>query len=115
MSKKVKLNDSQKAVLLAAMDQLDYLQNKIDHKTIDNKVVLKDDGGLPSENVDYKGMSYIEALYKARQMENDAIEINLYLLEIAPESDSKTFIEIATDENDHDSQYVKIIEREEKK
>lgn len=116
MSKKVKLNDSQKAVLLAAMDQLDYLQSKIDHKTIDNKVVLKDDdGGLPSENVDYKGMSYIEALYKARQMENDAIEINLYLLEIAPESDSKTFIEIATDENDHDKIYAKIIEREEKK
>lgn len=118
---KIKINDSQKEVLLQAMQRLDELQSqlgktttpkqKVKAKDSVKKVVAKDDGGLPSENEEWKGLSYIEALYRAREMENEAIEINLLLLELAPEKDAKKFIEIANDENDHDKIYAKIIER----
>ena len=76
---------------------------------------VKDDGGLPYENPKYNGKSYLEILYMAREMENDAIEIALALDQIAPEEDRKKFIEIANDENDHDKIYAGIIEREESK
>lgn len=110
MSKK--LSSSQKEVLLKAMERLDELQKKlgVEDEYVGDIYTL-DDGGLPSENKEWSGMTYIEALYKAREMENDAIEINLLLLELAPEKDSKSFIEIANDENDHDKIYAKIIER----
>ena len=118
---KVKMNDSQKEVLLQAMQRLDELQSQLGKTTTSKpkakakdsvkKVVAKDDGGLPSESEEWKGLTYIEALYRAREMENEAIEINLLLLELAPEKDAKKFIEIANDENDHDAVYVKIIKR----
>ena len=73
----------------------------------------KDDGGLPYDNPKYKGKSYLEILYMAREMENSAIEVALALDQIAPEEDRKKFIEIANDENDHDRIYAEIIEREE--
>ena len=56
---------------------------------------------------------YLELLYKAREMENDAIQIALALDKIAPDEDREKFIEIANDENDHDRIYADIIQREE--
>ena len=81
-------------------------------KALDGKKT-KDDGGLPLENKKYKGKSYLEILYMARKMENDAIEIALALDQLAPDKDRKKFIEIANDENDHDKIYAEIIQREE--
>ena len=81
----------------------------------ENMKKVKDDGGMPYENPKYNGKSYLEILYMAREMENDAIEVALALDQIAPEEDRKKFIEIANDENDHDKIYAEIIEREESK
>ena len=53
------------------------------------------DEGLPSKSGKYDGMSYTEILEKALQMENDAAEINLMLLEKAKPQDREKFIEIA--------------------
>ena len=72
------------------------------------KTFTADDGPNP-----YEGMSYLEILYKAREMENDAIQVALALDKIAPPQDRKKFIEIANDENDHDRIYAEIIQREE--
>ena len=76
---------------------------------------VKDDGGMPLENEKYRGKSYLEILYMAREMENDAIEVALALDQMASDEDRKKFIEIANDENDHDRIYADIIEREESK
>ncbi len=69
------------------------------------------DEGLPSESGKYTDMSYAEVLEKALQMENDAIEIGLMLLELAPKQDCKKLIEITNDENDHSLIYQGIINR----
>ena len=73
------------------------------------KTLVKDDEG----DNKYEGMSYLEVLYEARKMENDAIQIALALDKMAPPKDRGKFIEIANDENDHDRIYAEIIQREE--
>ena len=55
----------------------------------ENEIENKLDEGLPSESGKYNGMNYEEILSRALQMENDAVEINLMLLEIAPDEDRK--------------------------
>ena len=77
----------------------------------ENELEKKLDEGLPSETGKYNGMDYEEILARALQMENDAVEINLMLLEIAPDEDRKKFVEIANDENDHSLIYQGIINR----
>lgn len=77
----------------------------------ENEIEEKLDEGLPSESGKYNSMDYEEILARALQMENDAVEINLMLLEIAPDEDRKKFVEIANDENDHSLIYQGILNR----
>lgn len=77
----------------------------------ENEIEEKLDEGLPSESGKYNSMNYEEILARALQMENDAVEINLMLLEIAPDEDRKKFVEIANDENDHSLIYQGILNR----
>lgn len=118
------------------IDKIDDIENKINNKRIskDSKIELKRqvkvldkqiknlvlnesqieenlDEGLPSESGKYDGMSYKEILERAIQMENDAIEINLMLLEIAPTKDAKKLVEIANDENDHSQIYQGLLNK----
>lgn len=118
------------------IDKIDDIENKINNKRIskDSKIELKRqvkvldkqiknlvlnesqieenlDEGLPSESGKYDGMSYKEILERAIQMENDAIEINLMLLEIAPSKDAKKLVEIANDENDHSQIYQGLLNK----
>ena len=118
------------------IDKIDDIENKINNKRIskDSKIELKKqvkvldkqiknlvlnesqieenlDEGLPSESGKYDGMSYKEILERAIQMENDAIEINLMLLEIAPTKDAKKLVEIANDENDHSQIYQGLLNK----
>ena len=118
------------------IDKIDDIENKINNKRIskDSKIELKRqvkvldkqiknlvlnesqieenlDEGLPSESGKYNGMSYKEILERAIQMENDAIEINLMLLEIAPTKDAKKLVEIANDENDHSQIYQGLLNK----
>lgn len=118
------------------IDKIDDIENKINNKRIskDSKEELKRqvkvldkqiknlvlnenqieenlDEGLPSESGKYDGMSYKEILERAIQMENDAIEINLMLLEIAPTKDAKKLVEIANDENDHSQIYQGLLNK----
>lgn len=118
------------------IDKIDNIENKINNKRIskDSKIELKRqvkaldkqiknlvlnesqieenlDEGLPSESGKYDGMSYKEILERAIQMENDAIEINLMLLEIAPTKDAKKLVEIANDENDHSQIYQGLLNK----
>ncbi len=67
--------------------------------------------GLPTESEKYKGMSYKEALEKALLAENEAIELNALLIELAPEKDAKKFVEILSDENDHSQIYQGILNK----
>ena len=118
------------------IDKIDDIENKINNKRIskDSKIELKRqvkvldkqiknlvlnesqieenlDEGLPSESGKYNGMSYKEILERAIQMENDSIEINLMLLEIAPTKDAKKLVEIANDENDHSQIYQGLLNK----
>ena len=118
------------------LDKINNIENKINNKKIskDSKEELKKqikaldiqiknevlnenqidenlDEGLPSESGKYDGMSYKEILERAIQMENDAIEINLMLLEIAPIKDAKKLVEIANDENDHSQIYQGLLNK----
>ena len=118
------------------IDKIDDIENKINNKRIskDSKIELKRqvkvldkqiknlvlnesqieenlDEGLPSESGKYDGMSYKEILERAIQMENDSIEINLMLLEIAPTKDAKKLVEIANDENDHSQVYQGLLNK----
>ena len=118
------------------IDKIDDIENKINNKRIskDSKIELKRqvkaldkqirnlvlnesqieenlDEGLPSESGKYDGMSYKEILERAIQMENDAIEINLMLLEIAATKDAKKLVEIANDENDHSQIYPGLLKK----
>lgn len=118
------------------IDKIDDIENKINNKRIskDSKIELKRqvkvldkqiknlvlnesqieenlDEGLPSESGKYDGMSYKEILERAIQMENDSIEINLMLLEIAPTKDAKKLVEIANDENDHSQIYQGLLNK----
>lgn len=118
------------------IDKIDDIENKINNKRIskDSKKELKKqvkildeqiknlvlnenqieenlDEGLPSESGKYDGMSYKEILERAIQMENDSIEINLMLLEIAPTKDAKKLVEIANDENDHSQIYQGLLNK----
>ena len=118
------------------IDKIDDIENKINNKRIskDSKKELKKqvkildeqiknlvlnenqieenlDEGLPSESGKYDGMSYKEILERAIQMENDAIEINLMLLEIASPKDAKKLVEIANDENDHSQVYQGLLNK----
>lgn len=90
-----------------------YTKGSADSKPMNEREIEKHlDEGLPSKSGKYDGMSYIEILEKALQMENDAAEINLMLLEKAKPQDREKFIEIANDENDHSLIYQGIISRE---
>lgn len=118
------------------INKIDDIENKINNKRIskDSKEELKRqvkvldkqiknlvlnenqieenlDEGLPSESGKYDGMSYKEILERAIQMENDSIEINLMLLEIAPTKDAKKLVEIANDENDHSQIYQGLLNK----
>lgn len=118
------------------INKIDNIENKINNKRLskDSKEELKKqvkildkqiknlvlnenqidenlDEGLPSESGKYDGMSYKEILERAIQMENDAIEINLMLLEIAPSKDAKKLVEIANDENDHSQIYQGLLNK----
>lgn len=118
------------------IDKINDIENKINNKRIskDSKEELKKqvkvldkqiknlvlnenqieenlDEGLPSESGKYDGMSYKEILERAIQMENDAIEINLMLLEIASPKDAKKLVEIANDENDHSQVYQGLLNK----
>lgn len=118
------------------IDKIDDIESKINNKRIskDSKIELKRqvkvldkqiknlvlnesqieenlDEGLPSESGKYDGMSYKEILERAIQMENDSIEINLMLLEIAPTKDAKKLVEIANDENDHSQIYQGLLNK----
>jgi rubrerythrin len=60
---------------------------------------------------DEQNDTYLDALQKARSMENDAISIGLKLLSLAPEEDIAQLLEITNDENDHDRIYSAILSR----
>ena len=119
-----KMNKTSNEKILGMIDKLDELEDKINNNKVskkeikkikknvdemieelnvlnENEIENKLDEGLPSESGKYNGMNYEEILSRALQMENDAVEINLMLLEIAPDEDRKKFVEIANDENDH--------------
>lgn len=129
-----KMNKTSDEKILGMIDKLDELEDKINNNKVskkeikkikknvdemieelnvlnENEIENKLDEGLPSESGKYNGMDYEEILSRALQMENDAVEINLMLLEIAPDEDRKKFVEIANDENDHSLIYQGIINR----
>lgn len=129
-----KMNKISDEKILGMIDKLDELEDKINNNKVskkeikkikknvdemieelnvlnENEIENKLDEGLPSESGKYNGMNYEEILSRALQMENDAVEINLMLLEIAPDEDRKKFVEIANDENDHSLIYQGIINR----
>jgi hypothetical protein len=129
-----KMNKTSDEKILGMIDKLDELEDKINNNKVskkeirkikknvdemieelnvlnENEIENKLDEGLPSESGKYNGMNYEEILSRALQMENDAVEINLMLLEIAPDEDRKKFVEIANDENDHSLIYQGIINR----
>lgn len=129
-----KMNKTSDEKILGMIDKLDELEDKINNNKVSKKEIKKIkknvdemieelnvlnenetenklDEGLPSESGKYNGMDYEEILSRALQMENDAVEINLMLLEIAPDEDRKKFVEIANDENDHSLIYQGIINR----
>lgn len=129
-----KMNKTSDEKILGMIDKLDELEDKINNNKVskkeikkikknvdemieelnvlnENEIKNKLDEGLPSESGKYNGMDYEEILSRALQMENDAVEINLMLLEIAPDEDRKKFVEIANDENDHSLIYQGIINR----
>lgn len=129
-----KMNKTSDEKILGMIGKLDELEDKINNNKVskkeikkikknvdemieelnvlnENEIENKLDEGLPSESGKYNGMNYEEILSRALQMENDAVEINLMLLEIAPDEDRKKFVEIANDENDHSLIYQGIINR----
>ena len=129
-----KMNKTSDEKILGMIDKLNELEDKINNNKVskkeikkikknvdemieelnvlnENEIENKLDEGLPSESGKYNGMDYEEILSRALQMENDAVEINLMLLEIAPDEDRKKFVEIANDENDHSLIYQGIINR----
>ena len=129
-----KKNKSQDALIFDMLKKVENLESKLNSKSInkgdkkilkrnidslveelnvlnENEIEEKLDEGLPSESGKYKSMNYEEILARALQMENDAVEINLMLLEIAPDEDRKKFVEIANDENDHSLIYQGILNR----
>lgn len=129
-----KMNKTSDEKILGMIDKLDELEDKINNNKVskkeikkikknvdemieelnvlnENEIENKLDEGLPSESGKYNGLDYEEILSRALQMENDAVEINLMLLEIAPDEDRKKFVEIANDENDHSLIYQGIINR----
>lgn len=90
-------------------DRISTLDSEVNNLITGEQLEENLDEGLPSESGKYDGMSYEEVLKRALQMESDAVEINLMLLEMAPQKDRKRFIEIANDENDHSLIYLDIL------
>lgn len=104
---KKKVSKDEMKKIKNVVDELAEQLNVLNENEIEEKL----DEGLPSESGKYISMDYEEILARALQMENDAVEINLMLLEIAPDEDRKKFVEIANDENDHSLIYQGILNR----
>jgi len=130
------MNKNKKEKIKSIIDSLEKIESKLngessisptERKQVDSLVIMAKDAlksskqleentdeGLPSESGKYNKMNYIDVLKQALQAENDAIEIGLELIELAPSSDTKKLIEITNDENDHSQIYQSIINRIEK-
>jgi len=123
---KKKMSDEDKMLLRKQIESLEKLEKKLNpnkkfdeldevKKIMDTEIeeeeLTEDEETEPEPEQEDQTMSYLEALTIAVQMEADAIEHGLLLIELAPEGDAKNLIEIVNDENDHSVIYNKILRR----
>jgi rubrerythrin len=66
---------------------------------------------VAGESKDDAEETYLDVLKAANKMENDAIEIGLKLISLAPPEDIARVVEITGDENDHSRIYQAMIEQ----
>lgn len=106
----MKITPKQKKELRLMLDALMEQKEEI-VKQKDALPENEDTGGMPSEVEAYKGLTYKQVIEKALEAEKEAIFLGLYAIELAPDKDIKSLVEITNDENDHSGIYQRILDR----